>query len=210
MSWVLTATGREHDLTPAGHHGTTNAPSLTEIAHSLAQINRFTGHCVRPYSVAEHSLLVCSIADHHGADHTVQFAALMHDAHECITGDVASPIKQVLGKAWADFEAAQQLIVARHYGLVDINFIYSKFLKSCDLTALATERRDLMPFVKSANKPWPVLDTPNQEIEPYCPCRGGYYLDNTPQGKHDWQHWAKAFAAKAHELLSKRLPSCKY
>lgn len=203
MSWVLTCTGREHDLTPAGHHNPANAPSLSEIAHSLAQINRFTGHCVRPYSVAEHSLLVCRIAAHHGADYNLQFAALMHDAHECITGDVASPIKQVLGKAWADFEAAQQLIVARRFGLVYINCSYELFIKTCDLIALATERRDLMPFDAKTHKPWPVLDTEGGEIVPFKSKSLGIFLHKINPAHNDWNYWADEFKYKAQDLLSK-------
>lgn len=67
-----------------------NTPRIEAIAHSLAQINRF-GHASRPYSVAEHSLLVCEIVKSMGLDCHAQRAALMHDAHEAFTGDVATP-----------------------------------------------------------------------------------------------------------------------
>lgn len=108
MTWLLTHTGRQHFLTSPNAEHPDNVPSLGEIAHSLSQINRFTGHACRPYSVAEHSLLVADIAHSLGADKEAELCALMHDAHECITGDVASPIKQVLGEVWADFEAMHE------------------------------------------------------------------------------------------------------
>lgn len=57
MTWMLTATGAAIDLRfmpPA-------QISLLDIAHHLARLDRFAGACSRPYSVAEHSLLVCDI-----------------------------------------------------------------------------------------------------------------------------------------------------
>ena len=54
MSFIVTSNGDELDLqAPARGHIT-----ALDIAWSLAQTNRFSGRCLRPYSVAEHSLLV--------------------------------------------------------------------------------------------------------------------------------------------------------
>ena len=80
---------------------------IGHIAHSLAQINRFTGHASRPYSVAEHSLLVCDIAERYfGLDVHGQLAALLHDAHEAYTTDLSTPAKAEVGGGWRTFEAA--------------------------------------------------------------------------------------------------------
>ena len=142
MSWILTTTGREHELDGAAVFVTGNVPCLVEISHSLAQINRFTGHCARPYSVAEHSLLVADIArSYFNASPLIELTALMHDAHECITGDVASPIKSVLGDAWTQFENAQQSNLLLAYGLDEALQDNHQWIKHCDLIALATERR---------------------------------------------------------------------
>ena len=94
--WITTATGRDFPLAglPTLMQGA--QPCIEDIAHALAQINRFTGHAARPYSVAEHSLLVCDIVRAKGLNAHAQLLALLHDAHEAYCGDVASPTKSLL------------------------------------------------------------------------------------------------------------------
>lgn len=197
MTWILTTTGRQHQLTGPKVFAPGNVPSLREIAHSLAQINRFTGHCSRPYSVAEHSLLVADIAKtSFRASPAVQLAALMHDAHECITGDVSSPIKQVLGAVWAEFEDAQQTNLLTQYGLADIFEEHHALIKSCDLMALATERRDMLPFDVDRHAPWPILDTPGNEV-----FLSGTDLNDLSRSMKTWARWAWKFEQSAADLM---------
>jgi uncharacterized protein len=163
--FMLTASGREYLLDgPSVLLG--NAPDLKDIAHHLAQINRYTGACSRPYSVAEHSLLVERIGEQRGATPTMRLALLMHDAHEAYTSDLSSPAKEALGKEWAGFEATHAANVRRHFGLATVFASRRDEVRACDLIALATERRDLMPYDPEQNEPWPVLDTPGREIRP--------------------------------------------
>jgi hypothetical protein len=58
MTHIITATGAEYHLSGHGPRPV----NAEDIAHQLAIINRFTGATSRPYSVAEHSLLVRLIA----------------------------------------------------------------------------------------------------------------------------------------------------
>lgn len=77
--------------------------SIRDIGKALSRINRYTGHS-RAYTVAQHSVLVSELCPPQYA-----LQGLLHDAHEAITGDVSSPVKEVLGHMgpqWADFEAA--------------------------------------------------------------------------------------------------------
>ena len=104
--WILTATGRDFPLSGLPTVMPDAAPRIEDIAHALAQINRYTGHAARPYSVAEHSMLVCDIVRAKGLNAHAQLLALLHDAHEAYCGDVASPTKTVLGAAWLQFENA--------------------------------------------------------------------------------------------------------
>lgn len=66
--------------------------NFVEIAHHLAQINRFAGGTRFPYSVAQHSVLV-----HDMLPPEVQLYGLLHDAHEAYTGDIITPIKAAIG-----------------------------------------------------------------------------------------------------------------
>jgi len=86
-SCITTYTGLSFDYLEPGPF------RLEDIANALAKINRFNGHTVLPYSVAEHSVLVAKLAENAGEEHQVQLAALMHDAHEAYIGDFARPQK---------------------------------------------------------------------------------------------------------------------
>ena len=199
-TFALTQSGREHILSgPAATHPD-NVPSLREIAHSLAQINRYTGHASRPYSVAEHSLLVCMFAKADGASNAVAFAALMHDAHEAIVGDVSSQIKIELGEVWAAFEWKHQRHLLEQYELLDAFTQHKAAIKRWDLIALATERRDLMPYTPGISTPWAVLDTPGAEVLPDANINL-----NAPQRQLNiWQTWAYLFENQA-ALLQERM-----
>jgi len=67
-----------------------------EIARQLSRICRYAGATPHFYSVARHSLLVAELVPH---DPALRLAALVHDAHECWTGDLCRPAKQVTGSA---------------------------------------------------------------------------------------------------------------
>lgn len=201
MTWLLTSTGREHHLSGGRALMPTNVPNIGEIAHSLSMINRFTGHCSRPYSVAEHSILVLDIARTMTDDPNVLMAALMHDAHECITGDVASPVKQVLGELWAEFEEMQQARLLAKHNLLRVTLDAKDLIKRCDLIALATERRDLMPFDARVHAPWPILDTPGKLVHPWDQVN----LNSTPRRLINWVTWSFRFDMEARHLQDLRM-----
>lgn len=61
--------------------------TLDVIAFGLANIQRFSGQLDRPYSVAEHSVILSDLTD--AIDYEQRIAALFHDAPECLgIGDV--------------------------------------------------------------------------------------------------------------------------
>ena len=89
---LTTFTGRRIDLIDM-------QPSdicIEDIAHSLACVNRFNGHTVRPVSVAQHSVYVKRLVD--GTPFALQ--ALLHDASEAYIGDVTKWLKQSPGFCW--------------------------------------------------------------------------------------------------------------
>jgi uncharacterized protein len=85
--WKQTATGRQFwPLDPRP-----NEVFIEDIAHALAMQCRFGGHCLRFYSVAEHSVLLCDAAPR---EHKLW--ALLHDAAEAYVVDVPRPLKRSL------------------------------------------------------------------------------------------------------------------
>mgnify|MGYP002621229423 CR=1 FL=1 len=102
MRKTFTFTGARIDYTnpsPASIH-------IDDITHGLSNICRWHGQTNRFYSVAQHSVLLSMIVPTHmaltveGLTYYEQVnlakAALLHDAAEAYTGDIPSPIKDMM------------------------------------------------------------------------------------------------------------------
>lgn len=194
MSWMITRHGQEHHL--SGHEALANRIDIADIACSLAQTNRFNGHCIRPYSVAEHSLLVAGLAEREGKSALVQLACLLHDAHEAYTGDQSTPAKQAIGLSWTAFEARQCDLVRRAMGLLVAFQAYRDLIHHFDLVALATEREQLTTWDASKHQPWPVIDTPGREVPPAA----GVVLNSFERSNRPWTQWRDIFLARYFAL----------
>lgn len=192
--WILDADGQRYDL--AGMGALTSTPSLTAMAHACSQIVRFTGHTSRPYSVAEHQLLCADIAHALGLPPAAQLACLVHDLHEAYTGDASSPVKWALGAAWANFEHPQAHRVRRHLGLSTAFVVHRTNVKAVDLIALATERRDLMAWQPGASDPWPILDTPGHQVQPWPDVD----LNTRKRAQTTWDEWRQQYLRTYGEL----------
>jgi 5'-deoxynucleotidase YfbR-like HD superfamily hydrolase len=185
MTWMLTATGTVFELRLIDMANV----DILDVAHSLANINRYTGHAARPMSVAEHSLLVEEIMQRELAEHrpAVLLAALLHDAHEAYTGDMGTPMKQLLGEPWHREEERIQRHVLRSFGLWSTSRTHRQRIKQADLIALATERRDLLPPCGPA---WPVLDG----VSPAS------WINLQQRAGLSWQDWRQAFVDRFSAL----------
>lgn len=64
---------------------------LDDLAHGLSRQPRYCGQTIRPYSVAQHSLLVAWMAPE---EH--RLAALLHDGPEAYICDLPSPLKEAM------------------------------------------------------------------------------------------------------------------
>lgn len=192
--WMLTAQGHEHHV--VGTQAAANTFELEDVAHALALQNRFNGHTKRPYSVAEHSLLVADIAAADGATVLQQLAALMHDAHEAYTGDVVSPVKWALGQPWQDFESGHAHLLRKRFGLLGAFASCRQQLHQWDLIALATERRDLTMWEPERHAPWAVLDTPGRSISAFEDVN----LARAERAQTTWAEWKAAFIVRAKDL----------
>lgn len=188
--FIVTASGDELNLA-APRPGHLTAYS---IAWALSQINRYNGHALRPYSVAEHSLLVHDIAerdlhlDVHG-----RFAALMHDAHEAFCGDMHSPGKRHIA-GWAAWEQHWEHAIRTAYAFGIPAQLHRQAIKHADLIALATERAALLH--PAGTTPWACL----AGVEPIT----WVNLLSPERVKADWEFWRDRWLDKYHELEFER------
>lgn len=185
MTWMLTAKGNQVSM----RYPVPGAINLATIGHHLSLINRFCGATCRPYSVAEHSLLVCEIAarlfklDCHGL-----MAALMHDAHEAYTNDLATPAKTEV-EGWRHFEERFERLVRTCFGLHTAAFHNREAIKQADLIALATEREQLLP---KGGDPWELL----VHVQPVT----WVDLMSADRCTRTWADWRQAFTDRADAL----------
>jgi len=108
---------------------------LPDIAHALSLINRYTGHTLLPYSVAQHSVVVSQICLPENA-----LWGLLHDASEAYLGDVASPLKHMLPQ-YKTLEQHVQRQIAKRFELA---WPMPDDVHKADLRALMAEKDWLM------------------------------------------------------------------
>lgn len=134
---------------------------IEEIAHALSHINRFCGHTVVPYSVANHSVLVAREVERaapNAEDRPLVRMALLHDAAEAFVNDLASPIKRMPELAgYRSLIERVEVAIARHFDLED--YLDHPSIAAADLRLLATEKRDLLG-ASPHDKEWQWLPLP--------------------------------------------------
>lgn len=115
-----------------------NKYPIEEIAHSLSNLCRFTGHCNKFYSVATHSMLVASLVPNKMA-----LYALLHDAAEAYIGDIATPLKNKIEWIGKFEQKILKDIYVYHRLLPPTQNILER-IKKADLIALAIEKEMLL------------------------------------------------------------------
>lgn len=141
---------------------------LTDIAHRLAQVNRFGGAARHPYSVAQHAIFCAKRMAEIGCNEKMQLLALHHDDAEAYICDLPKPAKSLFGQSAKELAARLDQAVSRALGLPQ-HSVESKMshtvVKRVDTYALLVEAQMLMP---SKGHHWlsriPGLYHPEEEI----------------------------------------------
>jgi hypothetical protein len=177
-SWILTYVGQQFwPLDPRPED-----IKLEDIAHALSMKCRFTGHCMRFYSVAEHC-----VAASHLVPEKYAAQALFHDAAEAYLPDVASPIKSAMycvdGEvlSFREVEARLERAIAARFNLT---FPWAPEIKEVDRRLLVSE---LGKNMAQTGLTWPDLEN----VEPYPDLMLNFFL---PHGAE------QAFIARARQL----------
>jgi hypothetical protein len=133
---------------------------VEDLAHHLANVNRYNGACTAPYSVAQHSVHVAEwLAEHVGlaplgaaefgmeerntAESNIVKWGLLHDASEAYVSDICGPIKPFI-MGYKEIEDQLLVAVAQRFALP---WPEDSFVKYADKAVFASERRQVMPMV---------------------------------------------------------------
>lgn len=138
--------------------------SLDDIAHHLAQINRYTGAARRPMSVAEHAVLVADRLRSQGHGAATIMRGLHHDDAEAYVGDVGRPLKLALGSTYGDIEARVDAAIASVLGLPTT--CDWEAVKAADDWALAAEAWHLLPSRGEGWFCWGLYDADDRRNPP--------------------------------------------
>ena len=126
---------------------------VEDLAHHLANTNRYAGACTLPYSVAQHSVHVAEwLAENVGmaplgdaerdtAEEDIVKWGLLHDASEAYVSDICGPIKPFI-VGYKEIENQLLVAVAQRFGLP---WPAHSFVKYADKAVFASERRQVMP-----------------------------------------------------------------
>lgn len=135
--------------------------SIDDIAYALSNLPRWNGHQRHPsglqVSIAEHCVrvadLVLSVVTLDPATYgplglDLGRAALFHDAHEAITGDISSPVKNALGRPAVEaLEMRLDVAIGARFDVLP-SFMRDPRVRRADAILLATEARDVMGHTK--------------------------------------------------------------
>ena len=145
-AWILTYTNKKFKILDPQPEDI----DIVDIAHSLANQSRFTGHTIRRVSIAEHCLLVREIVnriwvDYLGLVNTLQryqdeLWGLMHDAAEAYLVDLAKPVKMIM----PEYCRIEDKIMGAICGKFEINPSMPKIVKDADKIALVIEAKLFM------------------------------------------------------------------
>jgi hypothetical protein len=143
--------------------------AIHDIAAALSKICRFHGHCLKFYSVAQHSVLVSHHVETVDGFSALSFSqqqnvlrwALMHDAAKAYIGDIARPLRYSLEgmSTYNDYEQDVLRAIAHHFGMTPLTkYVYARYIEVADLAVLARERIEFMAPCAKRGLKWESLE----------------------------------------------------
>lgn len=120
-----------------------------DVAHALARISRYGGHCASTWSVAQHTCLCYYLVDRWYNEPAHAHGALHHDDPEMVTGDWPTPLKNLFELHGFDFrklvERPVEMAICKQLGLI-VDDLHAGVVKDADAVAYEIEVRSLKPM----------------------------------------------------------------
>lgn len=153
--WIETHSGKTFRY---DSETSTEGIDIQDIAAALSKMCRYTGHCNRFYSVAEHSFNVSALLPPEK-----RLFGLLHDSSEAFLADIAAPVKQLLPE-YKKLERTIMGRIAKAFSLPDL-FWLDEEIKRADWAMLKSEAKVLIP---SKGKDWYFPEGLPKGITPLC------------------------------------------
>lgn len=132
-AWIQTYSGKKfYPLSPS-----VDSIAIEDIAKSLSQQCRFTGHCRFHYSIAQHSVAVSYLCEQKYA-----LQGLLHDGGEAYIADIATPIKRL--PELEQYKKIEKNIQFHIYKKFNVDLVEHPSVKEADTLMLATEAKSLL------------------------------------------------------------------
>jgi uncharacterized protein len=131
---------------------------IIDIAHSLSQQCRWTGHCAYHYSVAQHSYYCSLIGPPEEA-----FVRLMHDASEAFISDLNRPMKHYTdaGDAYLKVEERIEEAIGKRFGF---SKPWPESVKIADNIMLYAEKAQITAYRFDESEDWLEGRAPDTDI----------------------------------------------
>lgn len=124
---------------------------LHDIALGLAATNRYGGHTLFPYSVAQHSVLMAEKALEETFNVSLGMDCLFHDAPEAYIGDMRGPLKGMIPE-FNRIERDIDRAIRQEFGIRGLPPAMTVFTMEYDRRILLDEKKRLMH--KDAGPKW--------------------------------------------------------
>lgn len=118
---------------------------VEDIAHKLAQTNRYGGSTAYPYSVATHAVFVAERLRRMGFTRRLQLLGLHHDDPEAFLCDVPRPVKAKFGDRYKELTIIFEEAIEEALDLPSTHAVDHRDIKRADNFALLVEARNMMP-----------------------------------------------------------------
>lgn len=150
--------------------GNTAEPHPIDMVVHLGRTHRFGGFGSTEWTVLHHSMLTAMLYMRYFGENGAVYA-LLHDAHEYVTGDVPSPVKACFGKT--EVKALETELDERIYKALALswpNEDVRNAVKLCDYAALIIEAFYFAPkgnggtFDHIGEMDWPRLSRSSQDM----------------------------------------------
>src|ERR1044072_7462857 len=107
---------------PSGRFINMQAPDpadivVEDIAHKLAQVNRYGGSTAYPYPVAQHAVFVAKRLERLGYSKRLQLLGLHHDDPEFVLMDIPRPAKKFFGEPYKHLTEVWEVAIEVALGL---------------------------------------------------------------------------------------------